>query len=377
MPDNSNWYRGNLHMHSFWSDGHGFPEMIAERFREAGYHFIAFTEHDRLQQGDHWIKVDPQSVQGRYLLDGGLLKTYLNRHGESWVEQRQSDDMPEVRIKPLDEYRGLVEEAGRFVIFDGEEVTTRWEGGTHYINVINHTNTIGRQKDVTSQAAVKRTLDAATAAGADVIASFNHPNYAWNASAQQLADMESLEFVEIYTALRICKTYGDDEHLAADRLWDQTMAKRGRIIFGQAADDCHRYVRGIDKGDEGAQPCRAWIMVRAHELTSSAIVGAMRRGDFYSTSGITLNDVSVSDNTLRVAVDESVPGCRIQFIATKCDGSQVGEVRSEVDGWEGACPIGDDDLYVRAEVISDQPHPDPTIPDETIRAWTQPYGRGE
>jgi len=41
------WYRGNLHMHSFWSDGCDFPECVAAWFKEAGYHFIAFTEHDQ------------------------------------------------------------------------------------------------------------------------------------------------------------------------------------------------------------------------------------------------------------------------------------------------------------------------------------------
>ncbi len=36
MEQEARWYKGNLHMHSYWSDGRGFPEMIARWFKEHG-----------------------------------------------------------------------------------------------------------------------------------------------------------------------------------------------------------------------------------------------------------------------------------------------------------------------------------------------------
>lgn len=48
MSNSRRWYKGNLHAHSYWSDGHDFPEMIACWFKDHGYDFLAFTEHDRL-----------------------------------------------------------------------------------------------------------------------------------------------------------------------------------------------------------------------------------------------------------------------------------------------------------------------------------------
>ena len=33
------WWKGNLHTHTFWSDGDDFPEMVAEWYRDNGYNF--------------------------------------------------------------------------------------------------------------------------------------------------------------------------------------------------------------------------------------------------------------------------------------------------------------------------------------------------
>ena len=33
------WWKGNLHTHSYWSDGDDYPEMIADWYKTNGYHF--------------------------------------------------------------------------------------------------------------------------------------------------------------------------------------------------------------------------------------------------------------------------------------------------------------------------------------------------
>ena len=52
---NSKWWKGNLHTHSFWSDGDDFPEMIVSWYVENGYNFLALSDHNILQEGDKWI----------------------------------------------------------------------------------------------------------------------------------------------------------------------------------------------------------------------------------------------------------------------------------------------------------------------------------
>ena len=36
-PPVPRWWKGNLHTHSFWSDGDDYPEMIVDWYKTAGY----------------------------------------------------------------------------------------------------------------------------------------------------------------------------------------------------------------------------------------------------------------------------------------------------------------------------------------------------
>ena len=49
------WWKGNIHTHTFWSDGNDFPEMVAEWYRTRDYNFLALTDHNVLAQGIRWI----------------------------------------------------------------------------------------------------------------------------------------------------------------------------------------------------------------------------------------------------------------------------------------------------------------------------------
>src|SRR5215475_189133 len=51
------YWKGNLHTHSLWSDGDDFPEMIADWYKQHGYHFLTLTDHNVLSEGERWIDV--------------------------------------------------------------------------------------------------------------------------------------------------------------------------------------------------------------------------------------------------------------------------------------------------------------------------------
>ena len=119
QPSESRWWRGNLHTHSLWSDGDDYPEMIADWYKSRGYHFLAFSDHDILQEGQRWLPLQGSvSFAGTVTHGGGgeVLQKYLQRFGPVWVEQRRSDGVQEVRLKPLSEFRALFEEPGRFLL---------------------------------------------------------------------------------------------------------------------------------------------------------------------------------------------------------------------------------------------------------------------
>ena len=51
------WFKGNLHTHSYWSDGDEFPEVIMDWYKSNGYQFVALSDHNTLAEGDQWIVI--------------------------------------------------------------------------------------------------------------------------------------------------------------------------------------------------------------------------------------------------------------------------------------------------------------------------------
>src|SRR5687767_13038898 len=76
------WFKGNLHTHSLWSDGDDYPEMIADWYKRQGYHFLAISDHNVLQEGERWLELKvPVSIGGNVNERGGgqVLEKYLRR----------------------------------------------------------------------------------------------------------------------------------------------------------------------------------------------------------------------------------------------------------------------------------------------------------
>ncbi|WP_155832356.1 PHP domain-containing protein [Butyrivibrio sp. MC2013] len=45
FPEEGNWYKGNMHMHTTRSDGRVSPDVARQIYKDAGYDFIAITDH--------------------------------------------------------------------------------------------------------------------------------------------------------------------------------------------------------------------------------------------------------------------------------------------------------------------------------------------
>src|SRR5688572_9953711 len=93
-------WKGNLHTHSFWSDGDDFPEMIADWYKRHAYHFLALSDHNVLADGERWVEEEK---------GGPALAKYRARFGDSWVERRRQGEKAQVRLKPLAEFRSFLE----------------------------------------------------------------------------------------------------------------------------------------------------------------------------------------------------------------------------------------------------------------------------
>lgn len=388
--DGGQWYRGNTHTHSLWSDGNDFPEMITAWYADQGYDFMALSDHNILAEGERWMSLDAIAKRQRALGRNAMAK-YRERWGDDWVETRQNDGVTEVRLKPLAEYRGKLEKPGRFLILQAEEVSNSAGGKPIHINAINlpelipaiKTDDPTEVRQVISDV-VTRVREMEQTSGRPILAYLNHPNFQWAITAEDLAHVAEMRFFEVYNGHPGIDHLGDAERPGDERIWDIAntirLAELGQEpLLGVATDDAHTYHGG------DVSPGRGWVMVRAAKLETDALVEAMRDGDFYASSGVSLDSVTWSEKsrtlTVKIAPEPGATyttafiGTREGYDPTKPAAENgIGEVFAEIEGTEARLTLPDDALYLRATVTSSARHENPSFPEQQKQAWTQPFG---
>jgi predicted metal-dependent phosphoesterase TrpH len=77
-------FRGNLHTHSNRSDGALAPETVCASYRDAGYDFLALTDHFRKQYSFPIVDTKPFRTNRFTTILGAELHAPANSHGELW-----------------------------------------------------------------------------------------------------------------------------------------------------------------------------------------------------------------------------------------------------------------------------------------------------
>ena len=428
------WYRGMLHMHTHWSDGHALPEQAVAAYKDSGYDFIAISDHNRFQDDPgKWVDVGDGTEKGwpPKVVHPACFAAYVERFGRGNV--REQGGKTQVRLATYPELKKRFDEAGKFLLLPGVEITTdaKATGVTHamHMNVIGIDDIIERAKKAkliescrehTISSIIRETREMsealAKARGQDCICMVNHPNWLYyDVVAKDIIENPEIRFFEV------CNNGSEwpvpdelDGEWYCDHLWDAVLAYRlthgQQMLYGFGCDDSHFYP---GTGLEYAAFGDAYIMVLSESLTQDALFKAIRAGDFYASSQLDLEDVVFDRETGTLTV--SVPAIedvqsKIRFIATK-KGARLDPVRYVdipatadhmnrarrvpvydesigrtvrlVEGERGrrleaSYTLADDDLYVRARVETDAPtkfkrkrclHP------AHHTAWTQPYAR--
>jgi hypothetical protein len=394
------WWKGNLHTHTLWSDGDDFPEMIAEWYKTNGYHFLALSDHNIFQKGAKWVSVTNRLRQE-------TLEKYFARYGTNRLDQRlTTNDVLQVRLNTLAEFRGDLEKSQRFLLIPSEEITDKFdksETEKHEIHV-NATNLRDRIKPRHGSnvvEVVQRNIEAVLAqrrlTRQPMFPHINHPNFGWSLTAEDLMQIWGDRFFEIYNGHPSVRNEGDAHHVSVERMWDILLAFRltelGRgTLYGLAVDDAHHYQRF---GLTNANPGRGWVVVRASRLSATSIVEALEAGDFYASSGVRLKQVERTKNRLRIEIDPE-PGVEYttHFIGTlrgfdpssrpapqptnsalpvtRIYSSEIGTSLGEVRGTQAEYTLHGDELYVRAKVVSTKLKANPYATNEVEAAWVQP-----
>ena len=285
------YFKGNLHTHTLNSDGDSTPDDVVRWYREHGYNFVTLTDHNYLT-----------SVDGLNALHG-------------------ADD--------------------KFLVMKGEEVTDRFENKPIHVNGFAPNAFIKTTGGTSVLDMTQRMIDAIRGAGA--VPSVNHPNYGWAISATELLQLQRTRLFEVFNGHPLVNNIGGGGVPGLEEVWDR-MLSSGKMLYGIAVDDAHYFKRPEDK--TAPRPGQGWVYVRAPRLESRALVDALERGDFYSSTGVELQAVTATSSSLSIAIKtEPQSRYRIQFIGKQ------GAILSEAMASPATYTFKGDESYVRAKVI--------------------------
>lgn len=367
------YWKGNTHTHTLWSDGDAAPEEVVAAYQERGYHFLVLSDHHVLSRGERWV---PVQVKGR--LQRADVERLSARFGAERVALRQRDGIEEMRLLTLDELRARFEVPGRMLLIEGQELTDRFEDRPVHVNGLNLAEAIpppgGASVREVLENNVRAVIEQGLRLGRPTLAHVNHPNFGWGLTWEDVAAVASDRFFEVYNGHSAVRNHGDHAHPSMEELWDRALVARLKqlglgLLYGVATDDAHNFSAfGAGKSNPG----RGWIHVRAPRLETGEILAAMRRGDFYASTGVELADVASDGRTYRVDI-AAEPGVEYttRFLGYR-EGSAPGLVLAERQDDPAVYIFAGDELYVRAVVVSSRLHPNPYAVGDHEQAWTQP-----
>ena len=188
------------------------------------------------------------------------------------------------------------------------------------------------------------------------LASINHPNYRWALTAKDISSVDGATMLEVFNGHPSTNNLGSSNKLSTEQIWDEVLSF-GKLIFGVATDDSHKY---YDFTPDLSNPGRGWLNVRASELTQDSIVNSLRKGDFYSSTGIELKEINFDKQSLEIEIVKNDIRTMDEY-ETIFTGF-LGKELEKVSGSHANYQFRGDEVYVRATVIGSN----------GFKAWTQP-----
>ncbi|MBC8180917.1 PHP domain-containing protein [candidate division KSB1 bacterium] len=297
-----NWYKGNTHTHTLNSDGDSFPDDVVKWYRLHGYNFLVITDHNFLTEVDELNKIYGADEQ--------------------------------------------------YLIIQGDEVSDEFNKRPIHLNAINPKYNILPQGGKNTLETLQNNINAIRKASG--LVHINHPNFGWAISADTLKLVKNCNLFEIYSGHPIINNYGGGGKPSVEQIWDEVLAS-GKLMYGVAVDDMHELKEPWEP--KAAKPGQGWVMVRAKQLTVEAILKSLKKGNFYSSTGIELLDYEANKKNIKITYkEEGHAKYTVLFIG------KGGKVLTEEYSNPAIYNFQGNEKYVRAKIFDSNGN----------MAWTQP-----
>ena len=148
------WWKGNLHTHSYWSDGDDFPENIVKWYKDHGYHFLAMSEHNIFAEGEKWINLRKRRHGSESFQ---RLATHLSVEPIAY-KVVEGDTL--VRLSTFQQYKTHFQEPGKFLLIPSEEITDSYQDKPLHLNATNIYELVEPQHGKTLVEILQNNIDA-------------------------------------------------------------------------------------------------------------------------------------------------------------------------------------------------------------------------
>ena len=241
-------------------------------------------------------------------------------------------------------------QSNEILVLNGSEITAKNYPALH-VAVSNIQTNIDKGDGDETQA-VNAVLNNTPSTAMAILA---HPGW-YGAPIAKLAAITNLRFIEVFNA---CPTI-----LSSESIWDQVLMARiasgnKAPLYGVAADDTHTFASNATP--DKATPGHGWVMVRASAPapTAAAVVSAMQQGDFYSSTGVTLEALTRTSTSVSLkAIADADKTYTVHVAVARASGLTT----TIINGLDASYTLQSGDLYARLVAVSST----------GTMAWTQP-----
>ncbi len=268
LPQKGTFYKANLHCHTCVSDGVFTPEDVKEAYKAEGYSVLAFTDHNIMIDNTHLSEPD-----------------FLVLNGVEYNISMQPYQAPR-GSRSSGEFNMIAPPPDAKLIMYQEKYVAYTRSHAYFDKAMRDENEEPYERYYSPEC-ISDMMTRAREAGFFVF--YNHPgysqeNYTVYTKYKGMHAMEILNYGSEY--------FGNRGY--APQVYDD-ICKSGNLIYCVATDDNH-----VEEDRFGG-----FVMVKADKLEYTTVIDALKRGDFYSSSGAVINDVWYEDGYAHITCENA------------------------------------------------------------------------
>lgn len=322
--EDGNWYKGNLHTHTNVFDGLKPAKEVVKIYKDNNYNFLCITDHNI-------FSAYPEFNDDNFVMLNGVELTAGMQIDFDDFQKKMADFSKNGEVSQ-EEIIGVI--SNTYISKD------------FVMNRVPHLLAIAKNKDMdwvgfdsSNYNDIQVMIDLAKEH--NCLAILAHPSWS-KLGSNDILDLKGLDALEVYN--HVCEAYfggGIGEYHLDE------MAHSGIKIKGVATDDMHN----------PDYACGAYIMVKSKELKYEAIVDAIEKGKYYSTTGPEIKDISIDGKNVTVKCSNAKS---VRFVTDTILGRTYTDENNKMN--ECAHTLFGREKYVRIEVIDK----------DNNKAWSNP-----